>query len=225
MSEREDSTPGPATDHPHGAEGGAPVHRGSSTGAAAASATNYGTNHGTSGGGRPAYAAPAPAYAVPDQDGATAPEYSDRPVAVRRPDLLAALLLVLAGVAAAISLVLPWVQGRSATGLDLVRRGFSSLGHLAGTGLWQPLVIVLGGGVLFVLGLLVVVPARSHRFLGAVALVVTAFVAAGVLVPLADAHWHSRVFDLGFWFAGAVAVLGLLGGLKALLTGRRNRVR
>jgi len=224
MSEREDSTPGPATDHPHGAEGGAPVHRGSSTGAAAASATNYGT----SGGGRPAYAAPAyaaPAYTAPDQAGATAPEYSDRPVAVRRPDLLAALLLVLAGVAAAISLVLPWVQGRSATGLDLVRRGFSSLGHLADTGLWQPLVIVLGGGVLFVLGLLVAVPARSHRFLGAVALVVTAFVAAGVLVPLADAHWHSRVFDLGFWFAGAVAVLGLLGGLKALLTGRRNRVR
>lgn len=224
MSEREDSTPGPATDHPHGAEGGAPVHRGSSTGAAASSATNYGT----SGGDRPAYAAPAytaPAYTAPDQAGATAPEYSDRPVAVRRPDLLAALLLVLAGVAAAVSLVLPWVQGRSATGLDLVRRGFSSLGHLAGTGLWQPLVIVLGGGVLFVLGLLVAVPARSHRFLGAVALVVTAFVAAGVLVPLADAHFHSRVFDLGFWFAGAVAVLGLLGGLKALLTGRRSRVR
>ena len=209
MSEREDSTPGPATDHPHGAEGGAPVHRGSSTARSQPRGRSY----------------TAPAYTAPDQAGATAPEYSDRPVAVRRPDLLAALLLVLAGVAAAISLVLPWVQGRSATGLDLVRRGFSSLGHLAGTGLWQPLVIVLGGGVLFVLGLLVVLPARSHRFLGAVALVVTAFVAAGVLVPLADAHWHSRFFDLGFWFAGAVAVLGLLGGLKALLTGRRNRVR
>ena len=209
MSEREDSTPGPATDHPHGAEGGATVYRGSSAGAAGPSATSYGTP----GGGRPDYSVPG--ATAPD---ATAPEYSSRPVAVRRPDLLAALLLVLAGVAAAISLVLPWVQGSSATGLDLVRRGFSSLGHLPSTGLWQPLAVVLGGGVLFVLGLFVVLPARSHRFLGAVALVVTAFVVAGVLVPFADAHWHTGFFDLGFWFACAVAVLGLFGSLKALLT-------
>ncbi|HEV7213329.1 MAG TPA: hypothetical protein VGN47_16580 [Blastococcus sp.] len=214
MSEREDSTPGTATGHPHGPEGGTPVQHGPSVGAVAPSATSYGTP----GGGRPAYTAP-------EHTDTTAPQYSDRPVAVRRPDLLSALLLVLAGVAAAISLVLPWVRGSSATGLDLVRKGFSSFGHLAGTGLWQPLVIVLGGGVLFVLGLLVVVPARSHRFLGAVALVVTAFVAAGLLVPFADAHWRTRFFDLGFWFAGAVAVLGLLGGLKALLTGGWHRRR
>ena len=50
----------------------------------------------------------------------TAPVYSTAPVAVRRPDVLAGLLLVLAGIAAALSLVLPWVKVSKATGLDLV---------------------------------------------------------------------------------------------------------
>ena len=44
-----------------------------------------------------------------------------------------------------------------------------------------------------------------------------------VLVPLFQADWDLGSFDIGFWFACAVAVLGLLGGLKALLTGRRYR--
>jgi hypothetical protein len=198
MSEREDSTPGPSTDHPRGHDGGATVYRGS-----AAPRTT---------------ASDAPSGGAD----ATAPEYSDRPVALRRPDLLAALLLVLAGVAAAISLVLRWVRGNSATGLDLVRRGFSSAGHLVSTGLWQPLAIVLGGGVLLVLGVLVFLPARSHRFLGALALLVLAFVVAALLVPFADAHWHTGFFDFGFWFACAVGVLGLLGSLKALLTRPRR---
>ncbi|MGZ4507746.1 MAG: hypothetical protein ACXVX8_08405 [Blastococcus sp.] len=178
------------------------------------------TSYGTPGESSPDYTAPD--ATTPD---ATTPQYSSRPVAVRRPDLLAAVLLVLAGISAAISLVTRWVHGSSATGLDLVRRGFSSIGHLASTGLWQPLAVVLGGGVLFVIGLFVFLPARSHRFLGALALVVTAFVVAGVLVPLADAHWHTGFFDLGFWFACAVAVFGLLGSLKALLTGSRHRAR
>ena len=43
--------------------------------------------------------------------------------------------------------------------------------------------------------------------------------AAGVLVPLYRADWDLGVFAVGFWFGIAVAVLGLLGSLKALLTG------
>ena len=163
-----------------------------------------------------------PAVAPSDS---TAPEYSTRPVAVRRADTLAGLLLLLAGVAAGVSLLLRWLNDADVTGLDLVRSGFHDIGATFGSGLWQPMAIVLGGGVLFVLGLLLLIPARTHHFLGALALVVSLIVAAGVLVPLADAGWHVNAFDLGFWFAMAVPALGLLGALKALLTGRKFHTR
>jgi hypothetical protein len=153
----------------------------------------------------------------------TTPQYSTQPVAVRRPDALAGLLLLLAGLAAAISLPLQWVNGRDDTGWSLLGDSFDvlgeGLGDLFDSGFWQPMAIILGGGVLFVLGLLVLLPARTHRFLGVLALVVSALVVAAVLVPLADRGFDFSEFDLGFWFAIAVAVLGLLGSLKALLTG------
>ena len=38
-------------------------------------------------------------------------------------------------------------------------------------------------------------------------------------MPLARSGWDFGEFDLGFWFAIAVPVLGLLGSLKALLSG------
>ena len=42
---------------------------------------------------------------------------------------------------------------------------------------------------------------------------------AGVLTPMAQDRWEFSTYDLGMWFAVAVAALGLLGSLKALLTG------
>jgi hypothetical protein len=162
-------------------------------------------------------------YVAPGENYYTTPQYSTQPVVVRRPDAVAGLLLLLAGIAAAISLILDWVPGTDLTGWDLLRRGFDTLGEGFGeifdTGIWQPMAIILGGGVLFVLGLLALLPARTHRVLGVLALVVTGLVIAGVLVPLADAGFDFSDFELGFWFAIAVAVLGLLGALKALLTG------
>jgi hypothetical protein len=158
---------------------------------------------------------------TPDTDAtaSTAPEYSAGPVGFRRADTAAGLLLVLAGLAAGISLLLPWLADRDDSGLELVWRGFDEIGNLGDSGFWQPLTVVLGGGVLLVLGLLMLVPARSHRFLGTLALLVTALAAAGVLVPLAQDQWRFGGFSVGFWFAIAVPVLGLLGSLKALLTG------
>jgi hypothetical protein len=178
----------------------------------------------TRSGTTPLYQGGAAQHPLPDGGGtapeySTTPEYSTRPVAFRRPDALAGLLLLLAGVAAGISLFLDWLAGRRSTGLDLVRAGFGDLGGLFSSGLWQPLMIVLGGGLLFVLGLLVLLPARTHRALGVVALVVSLLAAIAVLVPLADAGWDLGVFDLGYWFGMAVPVLGLLGALKALFTG------
>ena len=154
---------------------------------------------------------------------ATAPQYSDRPVAVRGPESLGGLLLILAGIAAGVSLLLDWLQDADVSGWSLVRNGFDDLGDSFSSGLWQPLVIVLGGGVLFVLGLLLWLPARSHRLLGVLAFLVSLGVTAGVLVPLADADWDLGFFGPGFWCAIAVAVLGLLGSLKAVLTRPKMR--
>ena len=109
------------------------------------------------------------------------------------------------------------------TGLDLLGDAFSAfgdgIGEIFSSGLWQPLVIILGGGLLALFGLLMFLPARAHRFLGLLALIVSLGVVAAVLVPLGKAGWDFGQFDLGFWFAIAVAVLGLLGALKALATG------
>jgi len=165
---------------------------------------------------------PTRASAVPSSergaavDDATTPAWAtERPV-FRRPDPLAGLLLVLAGIAAGAGLLLDWLADDDASGLDLVRRGLDGLGDLVDTGLWQPLAIVLGGAVLLLLGLLMFRPARTHRVLGLLALLVSAVVTAAVLVPLTAADWDLGFFDAGFWCAIAVAVLGLLGALKAL---------
>jgi hypothetical protein len=175
-------------------------------------------------GGSTAVGSGAHGYVGPGENYYTTPQYSTQPVKVRRADPLAALLLILAGIAAGVSLLLSWLPGDSTRGWDILKLGFSTIGdegwgELFSSGLWQPMAVMLGGGVLFILGLLMLAPARSHRFLGLLALLVSLGIAAGVLVPLADDGWDLSDFRLGFLFAIAVAVLGLLGSLKALLTG------
>jgi hypothetical protein len=180
----------------------------------------------------PAYPAPRPGYVQRSQDPlddiaewepdgtATRPDYRDAPVAVRRADTLAGLLLLLAGIAAGVSLLVVWVHG-GGIGLDLVRNGIDDLGspqRLADDGTWAPLAVLVGGIVLFLLGLLLYVPAKTHRLLGAVALLVALVVAAGVLVPLSDAHWDVHRWAVGGWLTVAVGGLGFLGALKALST-------
>lgn len=144
---------------------------------------------------------------------------------VRRVEWFGGVALVLAGVTAAVSLGLPWWRGAGATGVTLVEQGLgilgSGIGPLGRSGLWQPVVIVLGGGVLLLLGLLLFRPARTHRVTGLLALLVTLAVAAGVVVPIADANWSTGSFGTGMWLAVAVAVLGLVGAVKAMETAPR----
>jgi hypothetical protein len=167
------------------------------------------------------------AYGSPGGYPSTTPDYSNEPVAVRGPESLGGLLLILAGIAAAVSLALRWTREGGQNGLDLVTRGFDELGSsfrdLVDTGFWQPLAVVLAGGVLLLLGLLMWLPARTHRSLGVLALFVSLLAIAAVLVPFAVEEWDPSAFRAGFWLACAVGVLGLLGALKAMLTGPRYR--
>lgn len=143
-------------------------------------------------------------------------------VVVRRPDRVAAAALVLAGAAANASLVLSWSSGEEPTGLSLVERGGEALeagvAESVGDGSSAPLAVVVCGGLLLLLGLLLLVPARAHRTVGVLALVVAAGATAAVLVVLADGGWRLDRFGAGTWCAAAVAALGLLGALKAMLT-------
>jgi hypothetical protein len=182
-----------------------------------------GDPHGSRYGQGSASSHPAPQGTGPATE--TTPQYSTRPVAFRGPESLGGLLLLLAGIAAAISLPLHWVAGSGVTGWGLLTLGFRHVGDIFRSGLWQPMAIILGGGVLFLLGVLMWLPARTHRLLGLLALVVSIAAAAAVLIPLADAGWHFDAFGLGFWFGIAVPVLGLLGALKAMLTGPKLGTR
>ena len=156
-------------------------------------------------------------------DASPAPPQSDGGLAVvRRADRFGAAALVLAGVAANVSLSLSWAPGESPTGLALVQAGVELLSADLGTpvpsGLWEPIVVVLGGGLLVVLGILLLVPARAHRLIGVLSLVVSLAAAVAVALLMADGGWGADQFGPGMWCAAAVPVLGTLGSLKAMLT-------
>ena len=114
------------------------------------------------------------------------------------------------------------VAGPDDTGWSLVRRGLtlggSGVGKLGRSDLWQPLAIVLGGVLLFLLGVVLFLPERTHRIAGVLALLVASGPIAGVLFLVARAGWNSARFGPGMWLAVAVPMLGCLGALKAMLT-------
>jgi hypothetical protein len=142
-------------------------------------------------------------------------------VAFRRADPVAAGALVLAGVAANVSLLLSWSPGVGPTGLSLIKRGVEALGSGIGAAqsvVWEPLVVVLSGGLLVLLGFLLLVPARAHRLIGVLALIVSLAAAAAVVLLIADSGLVQDRFGPGTWCAVAVPVLGLLGALKSMLT-------
>ena len=112
------------------------------------------------------------------------------------------------------------------SGWCLVRAGFDDLGDARRHRAVAAAGVVLGGGVLFLLGLLMWLPG-PHPPLPRrrSALLVSLAVAAGRAGAARQTRLEARRFRRGFWFAIAVAVLGLLGSLKAMLTrpaGRRG---
>jgi hypothetical protein len=166
--------------------------------------------------------APGPAGAAVAQRPAGATVAGRRLVVLRRADRVAGVALVLAGVAAGLSIWLPWGQDVGTTGLvrvvESVRRLGSGVAALAGSTGWPALVVSAGGAVLFLLGLFLFRRARTHRLVGVLALLVAEAVTVGVLVVLAGAGWSPARLGPGAWCAVAVAALGLFGALKATLT-------
>ena len=135
-------------------------------------------------------------------------------------DAYAGSLLMVAGAAGGMSLFLPWMQHDRELGLALVERGVGAAGveQLLRSGLLLPLAVAVGGGVLFVLGLLAFRPARSHRLVGVLALLVALSVAAGIVVRVAVLGWGPLRTDPGILCAVVLAGAGALGALKAMLT-------
>ncbi|MFP5371579.1 MAG: hypothetical protein ACLGI3_12645 [Actinomycetes bacterium] len=143
-------------------------------------------------------------------------------VTVRRADRTGGTALVLAGVAANVSLFLSWSPGGEPDGLSLVEDGarvlVGGVPPAVPLSVWQPLVVVASGGVLVLLGLLLLVPARAHRLVGMLALLASLAAAAALVVLVAGLGWQPERFGPGMWCAVAVPLLGLLGSLKAMLT-------
>jgi len=156
----------------------------------------------------------------PAEDADTGDE--DGLLVLRDPDRVAAAFLICAGVAANVSLFLPWTPDDSTYGLALVQQAMGALGdgigELVDGSLWPPPVLVLAGGLFVVLGILLLVPARSHRLLGVLALGIALAAGAAAVVLLSDLGWQVDQTSIGLWCAVAVPVLGLLGALKAMLT-------
>ena len=172
--------------------------------------------------GFPAEPADGPAL---DEPVLASPEGVPRPdtwLVLRRPDAAAGSMLLIGGTAGGMSLFLPWVQHGEVLGLWLVIAAAdpASAGpaELVRSGLLLPVAVALGGGVLFVLGLLAFRPARTHRATGVAALFVSLAVASGVVVRVADAGTTAVLTDPGVLCAIVVAASGLLGALKAMLT-------
>ena len=150
-------------------------------------------------------------------------------VVLRRADRFGAAALVLAGVAANVSLSLSWSPGEGPTGLSLVQRGVEGLRFGAGewmlADVWQPFAVVLCGGVLVLLGFLLLIPARAHRLVGVLALLASLAAGTAVVLLMADGGWVPDRFGPGMWCAVGVPVLGALGALKAMLTAPHVTIR
>ncbi len=142
--------------------------------------------------------------------------YAAEPVAVRRPDPFAGLLMVLSGVGIGISLLLNWFA--DASGYDIFRGGLDNAGSFLRDGVWQPLVIVFGAAVLFLVGLTAFIPGRSRRALGLIAALVAVAMVAAVMTALVNTDFDLSRFEPGFHVVIAAVALGLLGALKAAVT-------
>ncbi len=152
-----------------------------------------------------------------------------------RPDLVAALVTVVAGGAGVGQLFLSWSSMITGVGLPGGVTGWDRfLAARAGASLSVPdritaysvMATALGGAALILLGLAMTLPI-DHRPLGAVSLALALAFLAGTLWWLARGHdtFNQSVADLfryaepGWYLFVAAGPIGVLGSAKALTTG------
>ncbi|MBM9467117.1 hypothetical protein [Nakamurella leprariae] len=159
-------------------------------------------------------------------------------VGAPRADPIGAVLLVLAGVAAAVPMAAPWrplpvgvlpdLEGARLSGWQVVQQLSTATdpGLLAVITKWSLLLATAGGVALVGLGLLMFVP-MTHRPVGSAALTVAGgLLAVGTwLLVRADPVFGVPAADLlqtgspGVLLLLASGVVGLFGAVKALATG------
>lgn len=145
-----------------------------------------------------------------------------------RPDVLAAVLLVLGGAAGIAQLWVPWLRatGASAGGWDIfqvLKAGLTVQGGVAPTlGAYAVLAVAVVGVALVLLGVLVLLPI-DHRPPAVVAVVAGVL---GVLCAVWWVFWHGgdgdigRLFSTGWigWYLFlAAGLVGLIGAIRALV--------
>jgi hypothetical protein len=157
------------------------------------------------------------------------PVTSDSDDRATRPDVVAAVLMIVAGAAGIAQLWVPWLRdgAASATGWDVfqnlkqgldVHRGFAPT-----IGAYAVLAVVVLGVALVLLGVLMLVR-LDHRPPGIVAVLAGLL---GVLCAVWWVFWHGGAGELGQmfstgwigWYLFLVSgLLGLVGAIKALVS-------
>ncbi|TNC26927.1 hypothetical protein [Amycolatopsis alkalitolerans] len=177
---------------------------------------------------QPGYGAPQqPGYGTPPQYGYPAPQYGygqqgpwGAPPA--RNNIPAAVVVILGGLAGVLQFFLEWFsdQGRALTGMDIAKFAgqASDLGASEGTIIQIGVYLVLiGGGVAILGGAVMFVPVRNRRITGALMLVVSLVMIAGMVFWLANGEPNPDSTGPGYYFFLGAGVVSLIGSIIGLI--------
>lgn len=144
------------------------------------------------------------------------PQYGGPIERQSRNDVLAALLLIIAGAAGVLQFFLEWqsVEGAgSVTGQDMYEIADGAGETLASISV---LAVLIGGGLLVLLGLALLIPSRSRKGTGSVALILSLIMIAAAVYFLVESDADFTATTIGYFLFLGAGVVGLLGSLKAV---------
>ncbi|GHF68848.1 hypothetical protein FHX82_003515 [Amycolatopsis bartoniae] len=179
-------------------------------------------------GQQPQYGQQPPQYGQPTQYGygPYGPQGQwGAPQTPSRPNIFAGVLLDLGGLFGVLQFFLPWIDSSFSNvhvnGMDIAELAgqASALGASASEstliqiGVWTVLV---GGALALLLGAVMFVPMRSHRPLGAIALVLSVLMVLGAVFWLTGGEANPDSTSVGYYFflfSGVIALIGSIVGV------------